>query len=36
MPTSRDRRVPSRFGKDPTNQPMVNSRYVAVPDPVVT
>jgi hypothetical protein len=33
--TNRARRVPSRFGTDPTNQPMVNSRYVAVADPVV-
>jgi hypothetical protein len=35
MPTSRTRRVPTRFGTDPTNQPMVNSRQVAVADAVV-
>jgi hypothetical protein len=33
--TSRDRRVPSRFGIDPTINPMVYIRKVGVADAVV-
>jgi regulator of extracellular matrix RemA (YlzA/DUF370 family) len=35
MLTTRARRVPSRFGTDPTINKIMNNRHVAVVDPVV-